>query len=160
MEFMRKFALGAPDPANTSLWIVRVPFNSSDVFIAAETFTATTTKIPAEARFSGGRNNYYPGTADIDALSVSFYETHDYQVTKWLKKWRDLVELDGIYGLPAVFKKTIYLFAYSKFNTKPERTFTYKRVWPTDRGPYEYNQDAEGRVILQAQFSVDRVEEQ
>lgn len=156
---LRTYALGAPEPALSSIWIVKIPFNTQNIFIAAEQVSATVRKIPGESRFTGGRNKFYAGTSDIDSVSITFYETDDYAVSKWLYSWRKLVEDNGIYGLPADFKKIFYVFAYSKSQPKPTRTFKYDGVWPTDRNAYEYNQDETGRITVQAQFAVDDVEE-
>lgn len=160
MLLLRERALSAPDPALSSLWIVRIPFDSSVVFLAAEDCSPTFPKIPAEARFAQGENRYYPGNKDIDGVAITFYETHDYKVSEWLKQWQYKIYKDGVYGAPRDFMSNIIVSLYSKHQEAPVRTLTYRRAWPTDRGPYQLNYSEEsGRTVIQAQFSVDGVKE-
>lgn len=158
----RNFALDAPDPALTTLWKLQIPFGDSVNFLFAESITATFQKIPAEARFSEGSNMYYPGNADVDGISIAFYETHDHLVGSWLVEWQKMVfnNSGGVYGAPINYKKPIIANLYSKHSKKPIKVLTYEGCWPTDRGPYELNYEEEtGRIKIQAQFSVDDVKE-
>lgn len=160
MLMLRDRALSAPDPALASLWMVRIPFDSSVTFLAAEDCSPTFPKIPAEARFANGEQRYRPGFKDLDGVSISFYETYDYKVSEWLKLWQRKIYYKGVYGLPKDYMSDIVVTLYSKHKSSPIRTITYKGAWITDRGPYQLNySDETGRVIVQAQFAVDDVDE-
>jgi len=156
----RDYALSVPEPALTTLWRVMIPFGNSVTHLLAESVTLTWLKVPTEPVFSGGKHVYFPGMAEVDGLAITFYETHDYQVSKWLENWQMLVyNVDsGVYGVPAQFKKEITVNLFSKVSTKPIKIVTYNGCWPTDKGPYELNyQEETGRIVIQAQFAVDKV---
>ena len=156
----RQAALSAPDPALTSLWIVQVP--AAGVNVIAETMTMSFIKVPAEARFAGGKNKYYPGFAEMDGISITFYETHDHKVSAWLQEWqRQIYDPETeIYGIPAKYRKNITANLFSKASNKAAKVVTYYDCWPTDRGPYELNySDLTGRIVIQAQFAVNKVKE-
>lgn len=156
----RNTAFAIADPALTSAWIIRAPFITSQIEVVAEQVTATTYKVPAQARFTQGSNQYYPGTGNIDGLSITFYETHDFRTSEWLMAWKKMVfdPSTGFYGLPVNYKKVLYVDLYSQFQTAPIRSLKYTGVWPTDQGPYELSySEATGRTTIQAQFSVDNL---
>lgn len=160
MLMLRDRALSAPDPALSTLWLVQVPFNSSVTFLVAEDCTATFPKIPAESRFANGEHRYRPGFKDIDGLSITFYETYKYEVSEWLRLWQNMIYKDGIYGVPSDYAAPITVTLYSKHQSAPVRTLKYLNAWPTDRGPYQLNYNEEtGRTTVQAQFSVDGLDE-
>ena len=159
----RDAAFAVADPALNSIFIVRMPFSFNSLTeLIAEQVTPTFHKTPAQARFSQGSNDYYPGTTDVDGISVTFYEAYTYSTSKWLNSWRRMVydPITSNFGVPKSYKQNIVVEAYSRFSTSPVRTITYTGCWPTDRGPYEYNYtDETGRITVQAQFSVDSVSE-
>ena len=155
---LRDAALGAPDPALASLFMVIVPGAVSSTSLIVESVTATFGKTPAEARFNNGSNTYYPGVSDIDGLSIAFFENSSRDVSKWYKQWRSLVfdETDGTYGAPAIFKKDIIVNQYKQGQSAPIRVNRYSGCWPTDKEPFAFSyEDPAGRLQLNAQFSVD-----
>jgi hypothetical protein len=154
---LRDLALNAPDPALASHFLVKIPLGNYTKDIIAERVTATFPKTPANPRFNGGSNSYFPGTTDIDGLSISFRETYDYRVTKWLNEWRLLVfdQKDGTYGMPINYKKTINVVYFGAGSNKPKDS-EYLGCWPTDKGPFSCDySDETGRLIVEVQFSVD-----
>ncbi len=160
MVLLRDTALKAPDPALSSLWQVMIPFANGKAVLFAESVTLTWTKVPAEARFADGKHQYYPGFAELDGITITFYETHDHKVGNWLQEWQRLVydSESGIYGYPAKYKQDITVNLFSKFSKSPAKIVTYNRCWPTDKGPYELNYSEEtGRITIQAQFATDKV---
>lgn len=162
LSLERDFALSAPPPALKSLWKVQVNFAQSVSFLVAESMSPTFTKVPAEAHFTGGSNDYYPGNADIDGLSITFYEVHNHLVGNWLTAWQKKIydPQSHVFGLPAEFKADIIVNLYSRQSRQPTKVLTYKGCWPTDRGPYELSYDDEtGRITIVAQFAVDELAE-
>lgn len=157
----RYLAHSLPDPAQNSLWYCTVPFTNSQVYhVLAERISLTFPKTPFRQRHRDGAFSYFPETKDIDGINVSFYETSDYRVTKWLDVWRKLIrDNDGNYGAPALFKQEIVaqLFSRDKL-TSPVLTLRYIGCAPSDQTPFEMTyEDEAGRVIVEAQFSVDDV---
>lgn len=155
---LRDLALSAPDPALSSLFIIRLPFGDYTKDILAEKADPTFSKTPANPRFTNGSNAYYPGITDIDGMSISFYETHDLRVSKWLNDWRLMVfdKTDGSYGMPADYKKTINIGYIDPTTGKESHNADYIGMWPTDKGPFnlDYSDDS-GHLMVEAQFSVD-----
>jgi len=118
------------------------------------------TKIPAKARHGGATNTYFPDFNDIGTLSVTFYETKDYDCLKWLTEWRKKVvdPVTGIYGVPDEYKvtATLELYSFEEGASTPVVTYNLEGVWPSEvpdfTGSYD---DSEGRVKWPVVFSVD-----
>jgi hypothetical protein len=159
MEVLNRLsALSAPEPALTSLW--KVMIDSGSTLLLAESMTLSWIKVPAEGRFAGGKNQYFPGFAEMDGLAITFYETHDHAVGKWLQEWQRQIydPATEIYGIPGAYRKKITANLYSKYSQQAAKAVTYVDCWPTDRGPYELNySDDTGRIVIQAQFAVNKV---
>lgn len=156
----RIHAFGLKDPALTQRWFLYVP-DAGDLYqCIAEKITATFPKIPAKSRFTHGRMNYFPDNNEIDGISVTFYETYDYDVTRWLSRWRGrVVHEDGTYGVPSDYKKDVTAQMFLPGSEQPALTLVYKGAWPTDKGAFEFSyEDDSGRIMVEAQFSVDEVE--
>jgi hypothetical protein len=159
-QLTRDDAFSIADPAIASLWIVRMPFGADLKDIVAESITMTKYKTPSVARFNGGSNSYFPGTSDIDGLAITFYETHDYRVTRYFEKWRLSVfnPESGVYGMPKDYKQSIKTELYSNLSTSPVMEYEYKYCWPTDIQAFEMNYtDETARITVQVQLSVDTV---
>lgn len=156
----RLHALYAPDPSLKSRFYVYVPDTNDPYHCVVETINATFNKIPAKPRFGGGSNTYFPDNNDIDAITITFYETYKYQVCAWLSRWRALiVKPDGSYGLPPEYKRDFRVALFNYNNEEPTLTLTYKGCWPTDQNPFALAyEDAEGRLQVEATFSVDNLE--
>ena len=154
----RDSAFGVPDPALASLYKVFVPFLGSTTILVAETISPTYQKIPAVARFGHGSNTYFPDVNDIDGLTITFYETHDFLVTKWLKAWRKMVvnPEDSSYGVPTTYKQEISVHYYNGWSPAPVYLARYIGCWPTDQGTFSLDySNLEGKLSVEAQFSVD-----
>lgn len=155
----RAFALNVDDPALKENFFVRVADTTSQYQLLAERVTATFPKTPAQARFGGGKNTYFPATCEQDGISIAFYETYDYKTTAWLSKWyNEIIDENGNYGYPTKYKKTIVVEAYLPGEDRITMKMTYFGCWPTDRNSFEYTyEDESGRQTVEVQFSVDRM---
>lgn len=158
----RYLAHSLPDPAQNTLWYCSVPFTNGMVYhVLAERAAPTFSKTSFRPRPAAGRQKYYPEATDIDGINITFYETFDFRVTNWLHSWRKLVvDDDGNHGPPALFKKEIIFRLYARDNlSKPSMTMIYTGCAPTDQTAYELSyEDETGRITIEAQFSVDRME--
>ena len=156
----RQYALNAVDPALSTRWYVMVPGATSPTFAVAESVTATFRKIPAKSRYRTGKNSNYADNSEIDGLTIVFFETSDFQVTKWLRTWREMVfHPDGTYGLPVQYKKDIFVQMLGIENNNVQLSLKYTGAWPTDQSPWTLDyEDATGRVKVEAQFSVDEMQ--
>lgn len=156
----RERVFNLKDPALPTRWFVNVPDGGDIYTIVAEKITATFPKIPAKSRFTSGRMQYYPDNNEIDGLTITFYETYDYDVTRWLSRWRGrVVHKDGSYGIPVDYKKEITAQLYLPGSDTPSVTCVYKGAWPTDQSAFNLSyEDEANRIMVEAQFSVDELE--
>lgn len=156
----RDIGLGLLDPAPSWRWIAEMPSidgapNVSKFVI--ESVTATHPKIPSTGRFGGGTNRYYPQMNDIDGTSMTFYETSEYDATRYLYSWQRLVlHPNGCYGLPKDYKKFMQINLYDNADdSSPKLQVRLNGIWPTDIGSFDLNYTESGRRTVTANFSVD-----
>lgn len=157
----RIHALGAPDPALSTRFFCFFPDVGEDIYMAlALKVQATFPKVPAKSRHTHGSVRYFPDNNEIDGLSITFYETYDFKVTKWLSRWRGLiVHEDGSYGVPTDYQKDIVVQCFLPGSDSPAMVFTYKECWPTDQNPFDLQyEDENGHLLIDAQFSTNKVE--
>lgn len=109
-------------------------------------------------RFGYATNVYYPGFEEVEACQITFYETVNYQVTRYLENWRRRVRhQDGSYGMPGEYKRNIIFNAYGYYNDVVQAMQgELTGCWPVDQGAYQYNYSESNRVVVSATFSVDR----
>lgn len=160
-KLLRSLAASMPDPAASSRWIALMPEVSSYQRVYVEAASPSFPKIAAQARVGGGRQHYYPGLLDQDGISLILYETHMFSAQRYMNAWMDLVfnRQTGTYGLPGDYRKNITFQFFPRNSDSPALTMEYIGAWPTDQQPYELSYDQiDGRLILSAQFAVQRVE--
>lgn len=152
----RVIQLGAPAP--DWLYFVRMPNvagagNSGDVI--AEQISFPHKNIPANPRFGGATNTYYPGTSDVSSASISFYETEDYIVTRYLKAWQRLVKDENdVYGMPIDYKKNIMFELYSR-EGRVTNVGILIGAWPTNISNFDVNYASSGKLTVSCNFSID-----
>lgn len=147
-------------PAINWRWNVFMPqidgiqINTS--LIIAESIDFPFLNINSIPRFSGGKNVYYPSTADIAPIPISFYENEAYIVNEYLTAWQRLVrdQNTGFYGVAADYKKEIYLSLYD-INDNLRLTGVMYNCWPTERSPLSFNYTESGRVVVTCTFQTD-----
>ena len=161
MDLTSDFADSVPDPALTHQWLVRFPNSTNAYSSIPEEMNVSFTKIPAKPRHNAGTNTYFPDFYDISAISVTFYETKDFDCTKWIRDWRKKIvnHSDGVYGVSDEYKVDATLELYSIDSETPVLTITLKGVWPTEQNDWQLSyDDAEGRIKCIVPFSVDDAE--
>lgn len=130
-------------PAKTAIPPVRVESASLPQFIITE-----------ETEFFGGSSDYFATTTTIGDLSMTFFETGDYDVLEYLYHWQMLVvDTDGNYGLPAVYKKPITIEAL-KVTGKVGKIFRLLKCWVLTVTPLEYTSASSERIICTATLKV------
>lgn len=155
-------ALAIKDPALQSRWFIRVPDISSPYECVAESAEISFTRMPQKGRHYQGRERFYPDFVSIDSVTINFYETWDFQTSRWLKKWRSRIyKSDGAFGVPAEFKRDIYADMYRLDSNTPVLTLHLIGCWPTDKIPFSLTYDDEvGRIQCGVMFSVDDNDEE
>lgn len=150
-------ALLIKDPALVSRWFIRVEGTSSPYECIAESAELSFHKTPPKGRHYQGTQKFYPDFKDIDGITINFYETFDFSVTKFIKKWRSqIVREDGAYGVPVEYKRKISAFMYTQNQNVPMITFEMEGAWPTDKIPFSLTYDDEvGRLQAAVMFSID-----
>lgn len=153
-------ALLVKDPALACRWWVQVPTDtvSSPFECIAENIEISFAKTPAKGRHFQGTQRFYPDIRDIDSVTITFYETFDHQVGKWLQRWRSKINRDdGSYGYPVDYKKDILAHMYRLDANEPVLTYKLEGAWPTDRATITMNYDDEvARVQVISVFSIDK----
>lgn len=150
------------DPALISRWFIRVPEMTSPYECVAESAELSFPRTPPKGRHYQGTERFYPDFRTIDGITINFYETWDFQTTRWLQKWRNKVRKpNGNYGVPADYKRDIFADMYRLDENRPILTLKLTGCWPTDKIPYSLTYDDEvGRVTCGVLFSVDDNDEE
>lgn len=146
-------------PANNWRWLAVMPSDFGDARnIVVEEMTFPHVKIPAQGRFSGGSNTYYPTTHDVNSVNITFYEDEDFTALTYLTNWsRAVVNPDtGTYGYPIDYKREI---KFEKFalDGRLVMTGTLFGCWPSELSDYNLNYNESGRMVTSCVFSVDSV---
>lgn len=130
-------------------------FNPQEII--AESVSFTPTQPSAQPRFFGGGERYFPGFTTTEAAAIQIYEDVSYKATKYLNKWRELiVDKDHNYNEPDKYKKTIEVSVFDWIQTtKPVLKVTMQDAWVSNTGSFEYSYAEDGRLRVQAQFSMD-----
>ena len=111
--------------------------------------------VDAEARAHSGSYTYYPQFNNIDAIDVTFLETEDYTITKYLYRWLDLVFSgeDGTYSESARFKRNIVLIMNNNRGDEAFRVI-YNGTFPTRINQIDPSENEE-YYRVSCNFSVD-----
>lgn len=154
-------ALLVKEPALVSRWYLQVPDVSGPYECIAESVELSFEKNQPKGRHFSATQRFYPDFRDIDGTTVVFYETWDFQVTKWLTRWRKQVyRSDGTYGYPVDFKKKMTAYMFNLSSNEPILAYELTGCWPTDKVPYNLTfEDSEGRLQTACIFSVDGCDE-
>jgi hypothetical protein len=127
---------------------------------------AASVEIPAddlgtESRFGGATSLFYPRQCSTNDIQVSFYETKDYLMTRYLLAWKkEMVDADGKglnnFGNPADYKKSITFLAFDiTSNSKSVMQFVITDSYPVSAvGGLSYGVD-NGNLTVSCEFSVD-----
>lgn len=152
--------LGLSDPALVTRWFVHMPDIDSPFNCIVESVEATFEKVAPVARYARGTSYYYPGAAEVDAITLNIYEYHDFRVSKYLHGLLQKVRKpNGAYGVPKDYKRLIYAHLYHLDKDEAVAKLTFKGAWLTDQAALSLNYESEtDRIIRSATFSVDRVD--
>jgi hypothetical protein len=114
-----------------------------------------------EGRFGGATSLFYPRQCSTNDIQVSFYETKDYAMTRYLLAWKkEMVDADGLglnnFGNPADYKKQIQFYAFDiTSNSKSVMQFVITDSYPVSAvGGLSYGVD-NGNLTVSCEFSVD-----
>lgn len=115
------------------------------------------TLIGSTQRFYGGMMQDFPDTANVPAVSMTFFETDDYKVTFWLHEWmRNIYNPENeVWGLPIQYKKRITVGLYRIDSDQPSAGFELIQCWPTTPAPMDLTYaNAEGRITVTVEMQV------
>ena len=148
------------DPAIQTRWRVLMPDQKREWQYMAESVEAVFRGVSSKARYSQAKSRHFPDASEIDTLNINFYETYDFEVTKYLYKWRHKIRsVDGFYGMPQDYERDIYVDMLHYDIDKPIARFKYLKCWPIDASPLSLNyEDSTGRVQVSATFRVDEMQ--
>jgi len=126
-------------------------------YALVEAITFPHTRISPVGRFVAGTRRYYPDFSDVDPISVMLYEDENYNATKYIYAWRNLIKNGEDNYFPANnYKKAIELKLYSAEDDNTELlTFKANGVWPSDISAFDYSYTEDNRMTVQVMFSID-----
>ena len=145
------------EPASQERWRVRMPNEDYQFQCIAESVEFGFRNVPAKQRPGQGRTFNYADVSTLEAITIVFYETYDYSVTDYLRKWKLLIynPETGVYGPPSGYERTIIVEMLNYEEDTPIKTFEYVGAWPTDTSPISASQeDASGRIQITQAFAV------
>ena len=134
--------------------IPRAPNLEYPIYVVGGEFTHPF--IDTEGRFHSGSFVYYPQQNNINAISMNFIETEDYDILEYMYRWRNLVvsEEDGTYGASKDYKKLVELTMLNNMG-KEALKIVYKGIWPTETGNLSVSGSEENFVTIEQTFSTD-----
>lgn len=147
-------AKSRPDPLWQMDWMIQMPLGLPFEYVEEIQFPMSDFGM-SNGIYRAGTRNYFAEASDIAPVTINFYEDRYLTVTKWLQKWRSLVQNpDGTFNLPIVYKKNIVLMPMDvKGNTLG--SFTLSGVFPTKIPVYPFISNNSERTVLSVEFSVD-----
>lgn len=157
MGNFKAFQNGVKDPAIQTRWRVIMPDQKRDTQYIAETVEAVFRGVSSKARYAQAKSQHFPDASEIDTLNITFYETYDFEITKYLYAWRHKIRNErGFYGMPHTYEKTIYVHMLHYDSDRPIMKFKYEKCWPIEASPLSLSyEDSTGRVQVPATFRVD-----
>jgi len=156
MHFLQN-ALDAPEPALAHRFFVRIPDMHDPQECIVDAIDMTFHSVQAKGRHMQGAQKFYQDMKDIATVTITFHETYDFRVTKYLQRWRNkVVDKDGNFGAPIEFKRDIFVDLLGLETNDPQLTFILKDAWPTDKSPFNLSYMDEATPLqVVATFSVD-----
>lgn len=112
-----------------------------------------------DARSGMASRQNFPRFVTITNISISFYEDIQYTQTRYLRTWQNHV-MDDIYdfGMPANYKWRIILFAFDYVsNTAPQMVGVLENCFPVNISGLTYAFDQSGRIVVNADFTLDEI---
>lgn len=109
----------------------------------------------AEGHYGASGFTYFPGSHDVSAFSMTFYEDVSCTTLKFINDWKSQVKSwDGTYNLPIQYKGDILV---ALFDPKGKVVLQAKMIgcWPSDTGNLSLNYNDSGRLVITQTFSVD-----
>lgn len=109
--------------------------------------------------FGGGRTRYLPDFPEVSTITVNIYETDTGAANLAMSNWQEAVKSrDGWFGLPADYQCRLLtnLFGYSS-HAQAVMSISAEAVWPVEAGSFDLNYTEDGRLILIATLSCDRI---
>lgn len=145
------------DPLFQMDWMIQLPLGLPWYFVEEIQFPMQDFTV-SPGIFRAGVRKYYAEVADIAPVTINFYEDRKLTVTKWLQKWRSMVQnADGTYNTPLQYKQN---FVLQPMDAKGNvlGTFTLVGCFPSKIPTYPFVSATSERMVLSVEFSVDNCE--
>ena len=145
-----------PDPLLNFKWIASgLPFSIPNNYVEAVDLSFLNVSVGDKVHSASGYY-YYPGTHDIAAFSITFYEDCMGNTLRRLTEWKNQIKnfKTGVYKLPSEYKKNIRVSMLDTANN-PVITADLLGIWPTDTGNVSLNYTGGERITITQNFSID-----
>lgn len=184
MGFLPTFdelAQSLPEPASDTLWIAdiqstgvvsstigtggRYAYNGAQLrapnwfgrfFNRIEEIPLKYRTIDSDQRFYRGRRSSYPRWQNVESISLTFYESDNYDMLPILTDWMDaVVSRDGVYSPRDLYVRDIHFYAFNnRDRLSPVIHGIYESVWPTSISEQVYQYGSQQRVRWNVAFEV------
>lgn len=181
MSFLQSFSdveKNVGEPAADWLWVAdisepstRTPVLRTGVKLrspaVAGVFFGRITEIPlqyksvdSDQRFYRGRRKEYPRYTQVEQVTISFFETDQYDMLPRLLDWIDaVVSPDGTYSPIQEYIRDINFYAFdNRDRLTPKVQGKYSGCWPLSISPQTYSADGSSHVIWSVNFAMEDVE--
>jgi hypothetical protein len=120
---------------------VDLPFNNLDV---------------REGVYNGSSFTYFPGTHNVSAFGVTFYEDDKATVTQWIQQWKNAIKdfSTGLYALPKDYKKILDVHLLDTVGDTIMIAHL-EGIFPTSTSNFSLTYEAAARISVEQQFSCD-----
>jgi len=153
--------LSLPDPLLSFKWVCSyLPYDHPVHYVEAIDLPFNNIDIGDKSHVAASYL-YYPGTHNISAFSMTFYEDRHAKSLKFLNTWKNDIKdfKTGLYMLPGAdnesgFKKSITVQLLDSANN-PVVTAKLLGVWPSDTGNLGLNYTDANRLTITQTFSID-----
>lgn len=116
-----------------------------------------TRRIDADHRFAAGSTDKFPRFIDVPTITILLYENDKYDSFRFIRSWMNqIVDEDHNYGIPALYKRDINLYAFDVVSNSIARMIgKLNNCWPTAVQVLTYEYGKSDRIVLPVEFSVD-----
>jgi hypothetical protein len=148
--------LSLPSPQLDFKWVcLYLPFNHPLHYVESIDVPWLNISV-GDKTHAGSTYEYYPGTHDIQPVSITFYEDERATSLKYVTNWKSKVKSleTGFYNLPTVYKQEVRAQLLDTSNN-PVVSITLTGVWPSETQSYSLKYTDAGRLVVTQSFSVD-----
>lgn len=157
-EFIDSRTKDGGDPLLDFKWhCVSLPFGGKTDYV--ESVNLPFPSLNMKPMFGGAAFSQYPGFLEISAFDIVFYEDSRARSRQYIQEWQAKIRdpIDCFYYLPIDYKRDIEVELLDTRN-QPVMQAVLKGCWPAQSNGWDLKYDSAGRLTVQQNFAIDKVE--